>query len=480
MPSLLRVLVGLVLGLLLTDPAHAHTIIELYNPFYLVGAAAVVVLSFVVVSIFVKTPVRLTTGPTYTLLAAPALGWSAPLVGLAKLASALLLGLVVLAGLFGSPIENWNPTPTFVSAVAWFLLPALQLLVGNVWAVLNPCKAVFEGAAALLGRASASRRARLRYPERLGVWPAVAALGLVTLAAAEPSESASPRLMSTVILLYSLLTWAGMALFGAAVWLRKAEIFTVFYELLATMAPTEVRRPRGDAGGATLVLRPYAVGLLARPSAGPDTLVFVLLLLAGGMFRGFIETRTWARLWLWLGVGPSDQSALHRALGLLGFFVLAAAVYAVACVLIRWTAGPGRPAVAIGLAFAFSLVPVAAVFHFAHGLDHALEDLQLLLRLASDPFGRGADLLGTRTRPIVEPDIFLVWHAQVALVVLAHVVGVAVAHLRALGLYDDHRVAVRSQVPMLALMVLYTVSGLWILSTVPLLVSDELAPPAAR
>jgi hypothetical protein len=49
------------------------------------------------------------------------------------------------------------------------------------------------------------------------------------------------------------------------------------------------------------------------------------------------------------------------------------------------------------------------------------------------------------------------------------------AHLVALRLFGDRRKALRSQLPMLALMVLYTIFSLWILSE-PISVEEEVAP----
>ena len=57
-----------------------------------------------------------------------------------------------------------------------------------------------------------------------------------------------------------------------------------------------------------------------------------------------------------------------------------------------------------------------------------------------------------------------VWYVQVGSLVVGHVAGLAIAHDRAVTIFEDRRAALRSQYPMLALMVLYTVGGLWLLS----------------
>ena len=58
----------------------------------------------------------------------------------------------------------------------------------------------------------------------------------------------------------------------------------------------------------------------------------------------------------------------------------------------------------------------------------------------------------------------VVWHTQVAAIVVGHIVSVYIAHLQALALFPDRRTAVISQLPVLLLMVLFTAVGLWILS----------------
>jgi hypothetical protein len=53
---------------------------------------------------------------------------------------------------------------------------------------------------------------------------------------------------------------------------------------------------------------------------------------------------------------------------------------------------------------------------------------------------------------------------QVGALVAGHVAGLAVAHDRAVTIFPERGAALRSQYAMLALMVLYTVGGLWVLS----------------
>ena len=118
------------------------------------------------------------------------------------------------------------------------------------------------------------------------------------------------------------------------------------------------------------------------------------------------------------------------------------------------------------LRFTYSLVPIAFVYNVTHYYTLLLAQGGQIVRLVSDPFGWGWNLFGT-ARWRVEPwvvDVEAIWHTQVALILLGHIVSVYVAHMEALKLFGSPRRAAMSQLPILVLMVLFTTSGLWILS----------------
>jgi hypothetical protein len=116
--------------------------------------------------------------------------------------------------------------------------------------------------------------------------------------------------------------------------------------------------------------------------------------------------------------------------------------------------------------FVLPLVPIVFAYLVAHYFSLFLIQGQFAIPLASDPFGRGWDLIGTAdfapNLAVVSPET--VWYVQVASLTVGHVAGLAIAHDRAVSLFEDRRAALRSQYPMLGLMVLYTVGGLWLLS----------------
>jgi hypothetical protein len=92
--------------------------------------------------------------------------------------------------------------------------------------------------------------------------------------------------------------------------------------------------------------------------------------------------------------------------------------------------------------------------------------MQAVPALLSDPLGRGSDLFGTADWS-VDPNWVAsetLWYLQVFFVILGHVGALALAHDRALSLYDRASVAVRSQYWMLGVMVGFTYLALWLLS----------------
>ena len=117
-----------------------------------------------------------------------------------------------------------------------------------------------------------------------------------------------------------------------------------------------------------------------------------------------------------------------------------------------------------------AIVPIALGYHFAHYLTAFLVDVQYAAITFSDPFGRGWDLFGLGHAHVTTSfltnfdSVRLIWHTQILSIVIAHVVAVAIAHLIAIRRIGRRRTAMVGQLPMTALMIGYTLFGLWLLS----------------
>jgi hypothetical protein len=128
--------------------------------------------------------------------------------------------------------------------------------------------------------------------------------------------------------------------------------------------------------------------------------------------------------------------------------------------------GGGFTSEQLARAFVHTLVPIALAYVAAHYLTLLLFQGQALSFLASDPLGDGSNLFGTAD---IQIDYTLIganatWYWQVGFVVAGHVLALTLAHDRALALYQDAKLGVRSQYWMLAVMVGFTSLALWLLS----------------
>jgi len=116
--------------------------------------------------------------------------------------------------------------------------------------------------------------------------------------------------------------------------------------------------------------------------------------------------------------------------------------------------------------FVYSLLPIAIVYEVAHFVTLFFIEGQRAIYLISDPFGFGWNIFGSANYKINFQVINLrtLWNWQVALIVLGHIAAVYVAHIIAIHFFKDRKKALRSQYPMLILMVFYTIFSLWVIA----------------
>jgi hypothetical protein len=343
----------------------------------------------------------------------------------------------------------------------------IVVILGNVWSALSPWRAAANAVAWIWARAGQSWTP-FDYPERLGRWPAAALLFAFTALELAYPYASSPRSLALAIAIYSWITWLGMITFGRVAWTENGEAFAVYFGLLSRISAFYVRE-RDDREPEVMVRLPLS-GLAGREGR-PGTVPFLAVMLGSVAFDGFSRTTWWQeRLFsidAELGLDRPRLAdlaitALNIA-GLLGAVALVALLFQIAVAGARLTSERRD---SLTGHFVTSLVPIALAYAVAHYFSLLVLQGQAAWRLASDPFGFGWDLFGTRDfqsrLDVLSPNT--IWYVQVASLVVGHVLGLMLAHDRAVALFRRPRTALRTQYAMLALMIAYTVGGLWLLS----------------
>jgi hypothetical protein len=439
-------------------PALAHGIVQREQtpiPQWLFAwaAAAVLVISFFALAVLWPEP-RLEKKRWRPIPGGRVIG--GPVVqGLCAATGVLVFAVTILAGYIGGGGGIYNFATTFILITFWVGLVFASILFGDVFRAFSPWRA--------LGRVLPSQNRP--YPERLGRWPAVIGLLGFTWIELVSGYGDHPARLVTAALVYTAVTLAAQVRWGVEPWSRQGEAFGVYYSMFARLSIWETReRVVG-------VRRPLS-GL---PPLDPirGTVAFVTVMIGTVTFDGLSQGELWRNLSADvvdalepLGIGALTANKLAGTIGLLLCVGLVAGFYRLGIEGAR-SVGGGLSFERLERGFIHTLVPIAAVYVAAHYFLFMLSEGQAIKYLVSDPFGQGWDLFGTAASGIdygFFPDKDN-WYVQVAFVVIGHVAALMLAHDRALVLYKDPKLAIRSQYWMLGVMVGFTSLALWLLAS---------------
>jgi hypothetical protein len=376
-----------------------------------------------------------------------------------------LFALTVYAGFEGTQSTAANWAPIFVYVIVWLAFVPLSLVFGDVFRAFNPWRAIGRSVAWVARTASRSELPEpLAYPAWLGRWPA--AVGLFGFAALElvVSGGDQPQTLAVAVVVYSALTFIGMALYGVERWSDRGEAFSVYFNLFSRLSPVETR-------DRVVGLRKPLSGLPQLEQL-PGTVAMVVVMIGTVSFDGLTSKRVWnsrspdiAQFFQDRGLTPEHALELTFLIGMLAVVLLVALFYRLG-ILGAKSVGGGFSAPQLAREFAHSLVPIAMAYVGAHYFTLLLYQGQGIVYLASDPLGRGSDIFGTAGTQINYGLIGsnVEWYVKVGMIVLGHVAGLVLAHDRAVALYRDAKQAVRSQYWMLGVMLGFTLLAIWLVS----------------
>ena len=355
---------------------------------------------------------------------------------------------VVWAAVFGEDLLT-NPTFGVVYVLLWVGIVPASLLFGPFYRAVSPLRTIHLLFTRLTG--GSTRQGLAVLPRWVGYWPA--ALGLLAFVWLELVYPESTYLSPVRLWFaaYFAVMVVGAAVFGDE-WFERADPFEVYSTLVGHLSVF------GRTADGTLVLR-SPLGNLDGVPAAPGLVAVVAVLFGSTAFDSFKDSTEWLKITQSVEVSSTwlDLAAL------LVFCLVVGVTFAAATMATGVHEAASRRA--LPDLFAHSVVPIVVGYVVAHYLSYFVEVGQQTVVLLSDPMSDGSNLLGTADWPvsywISEHPTFLAV-TKVLAVVTGHVLGVVAAHDRAIKLLP-RRHQLTGQLPLLVVMVFYTITGLYLL-----------------
>lgn len=426
-----------------------------------------------------------------------------------------LFVLVVAAGLFGRQQGGSNIATVLTWTYWWILLILFVMLFGKAWCYICPWDAIADWLERRAWRRHAARlTAAVRWPRALrNLYPATALfLGLTWLELGY-GVTTSPELTAYLGLLMFFLSFATILVFERRSFCRYGCLVGRIAGLYSLFASLEVRARdiglcrtkcrtfdcyagNADAepcptfqflGGMTkntycifclecvracphenvaINVRPFGRDLIKPSGVRFDEAAMVIVMLAMSTFHGITMTPLWSRV-----IGRIESA---WAVGYLSAFTIGMAAFLAALVVLYVAfigashAAARTPDVTLrqlAIRYSYSFLPIALFYHLAHNSQHFFVEGGTLIPVLSDPFGWGWDLFGTAagvTTPLLPA--WGVWALMVAFILIGHVWSLAVGHRIAEHVFPTRALALRSELPLLAGMIAYSILSLWIVA----------------
>jgi len=453
---------------------------------YLAGAAVAVAASFIVSVVVVKPPAD---PPRYPVRPVSDRVARIGGIGLRVIGLVWWYGAIAAGWLIGG--ITYLPAVLFWIGI-WVGVPMVAAILGNPWPALSPFRTTYDALDGLVQRATGGRRLDLGLSlPRLGRGPAVIVLFIFLILELVWPDRLNPVPLAMVLAAYTGLTLAGMVVFGNVAWLRSFELFEILNGWFGRVGPLGRRTRRTqlcadcsetcdpdhcvdcsecmaarEGDDQRVELRWWVTGLTETTRAGWGDAAFILLALAGVTFDGLQETSLGGGVLTILfpplaeafsPLAASYLAPIAMLAGVFGLFMLAFAVAAWLTRLIGEAAGGGEARVSLGRVagtYAPTLLPIAAGYLVAHYLTLVIQGLGWLPLLLADPLALA---------PLLDfiPTAFI-WYLSVGAIVGGHIAAVVLAHR--LALRDQAWRPILAGLPLVVMMIGYTVLSLWIIA----------------
>lgn len=377
-----------------------------------------------------------------------------------------ILALIAI-GLFGTRDPLLNLLPLAIWTFWWIALVMAHAIFGNIWALINPWTGLYS---LITNRIETTP---LKMPEWLGIWPAIILFILFYLFIIADLAPDDPARLAKVISFYLALTFLGMVVFGAEIWLGRCECITIFFAYIGKLSPIKL-----NDTNTTIQLGMPAWQAAKSKQITFTQSVFILTILASGSFDGLNETFWWLGK---IGINPlafPGRSAvvIPSIVGMISANLLLYCIFSI-CIWfgIKLANQTDRAKVVTFseafCAVAISFIPIAVAYHSTHYLVPLLVNHQYLILALSDPLSMAVSPLGLNNYQVTtgflntQESVERIWISQASIIVMGHILAVLLAHNACEKLYQAKRQALLFHIPMSIFMAFYTWFGLWLLAS---------------
>ncbi len=430
-----------------TAAAHAGGLSLTNEPVYvpiwlfIITGGAVIGLSFLIISL--ATERELINNVNSTCIKLPHFRINKRMHDFFKIACVFLLVYIILMGFIGpkNPISNFSVL--FVWVIWWAGYTMTVYLFGNTWDQINPWKTISSILPSL----------NLNYPLNLGSWPASLGLLFFVLIEVGSNVTYSPISLSYIILFYTIITLIGSFLYGYEIWFKHADPLSKFFQCYGNVSLIRSDDNSIYMGlpGLNLIRGIDDIGLPAK-----HQVLFVITILFITTYDGLVSTQYWVENIISpLSILGFPILSIHL-IGLIFGHLIFYLIYHFSIHLTHKISNTYISIPSLSMRFAVSLLPIAAGYHIAHYIGYLLTFF---------PSFMSAVLLPMNQSPIPITPLPL-WFSLIPLVfiLLGHICSVWISHCISFKLFSGRLQPLRSQYPLILVMVIYTMFSLWIIS----------------